>query len=171
MLALGFFQSYSSSWFYCDPNKFRRRLDALYRDGLQHSDVSVGFICLVLSSMALGRLFGQRPGLSPFSSASASFNLHKESEPWPGTEYFVLAQRLLPPALEHCSLEAVQSSLLMSLFLMLDEDRNLQYTYLGLSLRLAVALSLHRRGQDSTDDPSFAEESNRTFWTVYCLDR
>lgn len=162
-----FFQHHQSNWYYCDQRRFGARLAALYNSGLQSPLVTPGFVCFALSAMAMGCQFEHLHG-SPSMTDTDSCIV--SSGNLPGIEYFHASQRLLTTAIEYCSLDTVQSCLLIALYLVATRSPNECYTYLGIALRNAMIMSLHRMRQDAESD-SFSEESKRVFWTVYCLER
>ncbi|KIV93767.1 hypothetical protein PV10_04958 [Exophiala mesophila] len=163
-LISAFFHYGESNWYYCDQERFRKRLDSIYQHGIQSSEATPEFVCLTLMALAMGSHFQHLPTLS----RSYLQNMPDDDNRLPGRRYFEAAQQLLPYIMQHISIESVQSTVLMALFLLPVGQRKSNYTLIGLSLRMAMALSLHRRTFDTTP---LAEESRRVFWTVWCLEK
>lgn len=92
----------------------------------------------------------------------------KETERLLGGRYFQIARKLLPQIMLSVSIEGVQATALMALLLAPIGRRASSYSFIGLSLKMAVALSLHRLVMSA--DP-LMEESKRVFWTVWALER
>lgn len=151
-----------SNWYYCDQARFRRRLMSLYNYGVGSDEASPGFLSFVLMAMALGSHFQHLPStaISPENSFDNSRLL--------GRQYYEAAQKLHTALMQNITLEGVQTTLLMALFLLPTGRHTSNYTLTGLSLRMATALSLHKL---AADGDAQAEERRRVFWTVWCLER
>jgi hypothetical protein len=89
----------------------------------------------------------------------------------PGTRYFQHAQTLVPHIVASPCLEGLLSCLLLALYVLPIHNTNTCYTYLGLSLRIAICLGLHRKSASSDLSPTLSEIRNRIFWTTYSIER
>lgn len=159
-----FFHYGESNWYYCDQARFRRRLTSLYEHGIQSDEANPGFVSLAFMGFAMGSHFQHLP--TP--SVTYFQDRPEDNSRLLGKRYFDVAQRLQSHLMQHINIEGVQSTLLMALFLLPAGRRGSNYTLIGLSLRMAMALSLHRLAPD-TDQ--LTEESTRVFWTVWCLEK
>lgn len=168
-----YLQGHQSNFYYCDQNRFSTRLIALYDHGLDSPLVNPTFVCFAASAMAMGSLFEHLHNTSAnLEDGAAPAHTHEDTA-MPGTKFLQLAQRLLPATLERRSVETVQSCLFIAFFLLATDDLESYYTYTGIALRVAVALSLHRlkKCKESNLGEASFEESKRVFWTVYCIER
>lgn len=159
-----FFQYGESNWYYCDQGRFRRRLTSLYEHGIMSNEATPEFVSLTFMALAMGSHFQHLP------TSSTTYFQHgsEDNSRLLGRKYFDAAQRLHSHLMQHMSIEGVQTTLLMALFLLPAGRRGSNYTFIGLSLRMAMSLSLHRLGAAGD---SLTEESTRVFWTVWCLEK
>ena len=166
------FDNHQSNFYYCDKDRFRRRLTALYDYSSQRPLVSPAFVCFVLITMAIASQFEH---LDQASADMKNGTISDEEDrcSMPGIMYFRLSQQLLPAALEERSIETVQSCLITSFFLLATDNLDAYYMYTGLALRVSITLSLHLLKGDvgERSESAFVEESRRLFWTVYCIER
>lgn len=153
-----------SNWYYCDPDRFRQRLGSLYQYGEQSVEARAGFVSLSFMILAMGTHF-QHLTTSPPSYVEVG---EGDQSRLLGRRYFDAAKRLHAHSMERVSIEGVQATLLMALFLLPTGRRDSTYTFMGLSLRMAMALSLHRQVPNLRP---LAEETRRMFWTVWCLEK
>lgn len=86
--------------------------------------------------------------------------------------YYEAARSLLKPeVLESGSLNTVQAFLLVSNYLQKTDRPNTGYNYLGLALRLAMGLGLHRElPAASPASPVKRHRRRILFWVLYCFD-
>ncbi|KGO42972.1 Transcription factor, fungi [Penicillium expansum] len=91
----------------------------------------------------------------------------------PGTDLFAEALKRLPP-LHHMGGEgviAVEILTLITTYLQWCDRKHDAYLYIGLALRLAIALGCNLREIDQRCLPSQSAHRLRLWWTVYMLDR
>ncbi|OQE29255.1 hypothetical protein PENFLA_c004G04429 [Penicillium flavigenum] len=91
----------------------------------------------------------------------------------PGTDLFAEALKRLPP-LHHMGGEgvvAVEILTLIATYLQWCDRKHDAYLYIGLALRLAIALGCNLREIDQRCLPSQSAHRLRLWWTVYMLDR
>jgi len=84
-------------------------------------------------------------------------------------KYYAIAKKLLKP-LDDPDLYTVQTLILMVIYLMCSYKMSLCYTHLGVALRAAQRLGLHRK-LDYKFTPIELEERKRTFWAAYNIER
>lgn len=167
-LISAFFFYAEANWYYFDEPSFRDQLFGLYDSGLLPSVTSPKFICLALAVFAMGsqfvHLYHADHLNNPENMATAQTGI-------PGTRYFQHAQKLMPHIVASPSLEGLLSYLLLALYVLPIQNTNTCYTYLGLSLRTAICLGLHRKSASSDLSPTLSEIRNRIFWTTYSIER
>ncbi|KAJ5773311.1 hypothetical protein N7457_008207 [Penicillium paradoxum] len=91
----------------------------------------------------------------------------------PGADLFAEALRRLPP-LHHMGGEgvvAVEILTLIATYLQWCDRKHDAYLYIGIALRLAIALGCNLRESDQRCLPSQSAHRLRLWWTVYMLDR
>ncbi|KAE8332759.1 fungal-specific transcription factor domain-containing protein [Aspergillus sergii] len=163
-----FFRYAEANWYYFDEATFRSQLSALYSSGLSNSIADVKFICLALTVFSMGSQFAHLHQASPYSDPEG---VAIEQTGIPGARFFRHAQHLIPRIITCPSLEGVISCLLAALYSLPIHNTNTCYTYLGLALRCAICLGLHRKGIDSYAPQPLSEIRNRVFWTTYTIER
>ncbi|CZT25505.1 uncharacterized protein RCC_11238 [Ramularia collo-cygni] len=86
--------------------------------------------------------------------------------------YYEAARSLLKPeVLESGSINGVQSFLILGNYLQKTDRPNTGYNYLGLALRLAMGLGLHRELPSTSPASPFKRHRRRiVFWVLYCFD-
>lgn len=153
-----FFRYLESNWYYFDERRFRDMLGKLHHEEALTTPIGHSQICLLLLVLALGSSFA---------------HLHRQiSSPGvPGLEYYKAAMTLMPAVVAQGALESVQCCLLAALYALPTQKSIHHYTYLGLALRLAIGLSLHRNARDSDIVAQDREIRTRVFWTTYCIER
>lgn len=161
---MSFFKYGESNWYFCDQDRFRKRLAAVYEQGLDSDEATPGFVCFSFMTLALGSHFQHLLDVSQTQLSDSC----KGKNRLLGGGYFRVAERLLPQVIKSVSIEGVQATLLMALLLLPTGHRASSHSFIGLSLRMAVALSLHRLVASTN---SLMEETKRVFWTVWALDR
>lgn len=164
ILISAFFLYAEANWYYFDESSFRSQLFGLYDGGFSTTSTSLKFICLAYAVFAMG---------SQFVHLYQKNRLDNPNQTEiPGSRYFQLAEALVPRVIASPSLEGLLSCLLLALYVLPIENANYCYNYLGISLRMAICLGLHRGSSDSTPSPPSAREvCNRIFWTTYNIER
>ncbi|KAE8148490.1 hypothetical protein BDV25DRAFT_158169 [Aspergillus avenaceus] len=91
----------------------------------------------------------------------------------PGANLFAEAMRRLPPLhqLGEEGVIAVEILTLITTYLQWCDRKHDAYLYIGLALRLAIALGCDKPAQEQHCLPSETAHRSRLWWTVYMLDR
>ncbi|KAI1835735.1 transcriptional regulator family: Fungal Specific TF [Penicillium roqueforti] len=168
VLMASFFSYAEANWYYFDESSFRKQLFELYDSDLSPTYPSLKFICLALTVFAMGSQFVH---LYHADNSIALEAMTVVQAGIPGTRYFQHAQKLVPQIIASPSLEGLLSCLLLALYVLPIHSTETCYTYLGLALRIAISLGLHRKSTNSALSPSLSELHNRVFWTTYSIER
>ncbi|KAL3466990.1 fungal-specific transcription factor domain-containing protein [Aspergillus heterothallicus] len=140
---------------------FLQQLDDAYRhEGTAHWDPV--WACKLFVVLALGELY---------SCAPATGNALHASDV-PGTEYFLVATRLLQDLFEEPSLAQIETMLLFCFYSNALGRVNSAHMYSGMAIRLSTSLGLHRRIPSGCSLSAVEREHRvRLWWTVYVFDR
>ena len=99
-------------------------------------------------------------------------NPHLETiKPDIGVRFYQMACKLIPDIITIASLESVQACLLLAHYTLPLDTPGLAYTYLGLTLKMAIQNGMHRKYVGSEFNAHTIEVRNRLWWTAYSLDR
>ncbi|OKL61768.1 hypothetical protein UA08_02468 [Talaromyces atroroseus] len=154
----------SDSFFYFHQTAFRRDLDSIYAS---HDDQPLNCSCVVISLMvfALGSQFAHLASKpSPTPRPDLSYD--------PGVTFVDSIHPLVPNLIQVPSITSVQVFFLMAIYFLPSDARNQSYFYMGLALRIAISLGMHRRStMKYCADPRSAEISNRLWWSLYSMER
>jgi hypothetical protein len=115
------------------------------------------FLPLLYSAMALGSLFGKTDDREGYETSHAQ-----------GLAYFRTARHLMDIA-DCRDLAHIQAVVLMILFLQSTAKLSQCYAYVGIALRSACRMGLHRSAVGKFD-PVESETRKRLFWTIRNLD-
>lgn len=197
-LVATFFRSAQGNQFYIHPEIFSRKLSALY-DGthefglLKASDSkrSSEFICLMFMVFAIGSQFAEveTPSVEshqaypqdrskPFVPASAGtttldfaqLTVPKPAQS-PGWRFYEISRRLLADVVTSSSMTSVQVCVLQGIFLPSTKSRDAGYNLLGIALRMAINMGMHRSFGAEILHPHVRELRNRLWWSVYVAER
>lgn len=143
--------------FYHRPS-FIRDLDLLYEtDPDDYTNKQYKILPLVYSIMAVGVLFSmdkcERLGFKDVSE---------------GYKYFVAARKLIDIA-DARDTYAIQSIVMMIIFLQCSARLSTCYSYIGVALRSSLRAGLHRKVAHHFD-PIESETRKRLFWTIRKMD-
>lgn len=150
--------------FYDNEHRSRRR---------KVSDIR--FISIALLVFAIGSQFAQFK--SPSSPSTLPTTSAQSQQISPGVNFYKHARRLFPDVMARYSLEAVQVALLMAIFELPSNARDLAYFSLGTALRIAVANGFHRDmgavegGDENGREREKREITRRLWWSVWSLER
>ncbi|KAL4877790.1 fungal-specific transcription factor domain-containing protein [Aspergillus karnatakaensis] len=189
-----YFRFAQSGYFCIHPEIFSRKLVAFY-DGVnefaardaQSLKRSVEFISVLFMVLAIGSQFAEvgDPASDSAGASSASNNMHDSTLPFdlsqmripapsqnPGWQSYQVSRRLLPDILCSSSITSVQVCILQGLFLPSTTSRDASYNMLGLAMRMAINMGLHRSFHSYlTLNTHVRELRNRLWWSVYVADR
>lgn len=163
-----FFCYAEANWYYLNECSFRKELSELYDSGPSPTFSSIEFICLALTVFAMGSQFVHL--YRPNHSIDSGFMTTIEAEV-PGMRFFQHAQKIVPQIIASPSLQGLLSCLLLALYVLPIQSTEACYNYLGLALRIAISLGLHRKSAGSGFSPVLSEIHNRVFWTTYSIER
>lgn len=150
-----------------EQHYFRRKAlrDKVFRmhqsPGSSHSK-DHGWLCHWLAIIALGELYN---GIDTATS----------EDTLPGFAYYQQSVALLPQVAETPDIQYIGTLSLLCLFAFSMNRPNTAYMYVGVSLRAALALNLHRDPHEYPSERSSLSEAEmehqrRLFWTVYFQD-
>lgn len=197
-LVATFFRSAQGNQFYIHPEIFSRKLSALY-NGTHEFDLmnatdskrSNEFICLMFIVFAIGSQFAEVETSNvgsgqdyssghpqPFVPASSGIPLldfsrlrvPKPSKS-PGWHFYEVSRRLLADVVVSSSMTSVQACVLQGIFLPSAKSRDAGYNLLGLALRMAVNMGMHRSFGTDSLHAHVRELRNRLWWSVYVAER
>lgn len=193
-----FFRSAQGNQFYIHPEIFSRKLSAFY-DGTHEFDLqkasdskrSNEFICLMFIVFAIGSQFAEVETSNdessrkypsghpqPFVTASTGapilefsrLTVPKPSKS-PGWHFYEVSRRLLADVVVSSSMTSVQVCVLQGIFLPSAKSRDAGYNLLGLALRMAVNMGMHRSFGTESLHAHVRELRNRLWWSVYVAER
>ncbi|KAI9663980.1 MAG: hypothetical protein M1821_007471 [Bathelium mastoideum] len=141
---------------------FYRLLDRVYECGEENiGNTEQKFLPLLYAVLALGCLFA-----SDEHSTLEKYGYEDAIEQ--GFQYFKACRQMLDIA-DCRDLQSLQALIFMILFLQSSAKLSTCYTYVGIALRSALRLGLHRSFSDNFD-PIQAESRKRTFWVIRKMD-
>lgn len=197
-LVITFFRNAQANQFYIHPEIFNRKLNALY-DGTGEFDIqkasdskrSSEFICLMFMVFTIGSQFAEVeipaaestrcslkdqqavPGFADNDGRVTDLSrlvIPKPSRS-PGWPFYEISRRLLPDVVVSSSMTSIQICVLQGIFLPSAESRDAGYNLLGLALRMAVNMGMHRSFGAEALHPNVRELRNRLWWSVYVAER
>ncbi|KAK9237661.1 fungal-specific transcription factor domain-containing protein [Lipomyces kononenkoae] len=135
----------------------QRRLDELYStDPDDYTPDQINFLPLVYCYLAVGVLFTQ------------DMRDAERKDVDEGYRYFVAARKMIDIT-EARDTDAIQTVILMIMFLLSTARLSTCYSYIGIALRAALRLGLHRKVAYSFS-PVESEVRKRVFWTIRKMD-
>lgn len=142
------------------------------------------FICLMFIVFAIGSQFaevedtpghGQSSPRSTFVAGATSLDFSRLVIPKPaqspGWHFYQISRRLLSDVIVSSSMTSVQVCVLQGIFLPSTKSRDAGYNLLGLALRMAVNMGMHRSFGADGLHPHVRELRNRLWWSVYVAER
>lgn len=168
-----FFRFVETNFFYVKESWLQEKLDILYSSPTDISTNDAGWICAVLMVLAIGTQYAHMDsGPSVISSPSRPLGGDTSpSEPDVGMPLYHMATTLLPDVITIASLESVQACLLLALYAMPLDTQGLAYTYVGLTIKMAIQNGMHRKYNGQGFNSETVEMRNRLWWTAYTLER
>ncbi|RMZ13051.1 hypothetical protein D0864_00528 [Hortaea werneckii] len=152
-------------FFYFDQPRFMADLFEFYHQQDSQYSEDANFVCLALAVFALG---SQWTSLSkPPDCASVSTPEDQD----PGRLLYDAAQALVGDVIESSSLTSVQAIFVLSVYLLPASAFGAAFVYMGVALRKAMALELHREASYPTVSEVDRESRRRLWWAIYFLER
>lgn len=183
-----FFGFTQANFFYIHPEIFNRKLSAFY-EGRQEFDRQkdnktkspAGFTCVLFMVMAIGSQFAELES-GPNTDSSVELPLGDSRldfskipipapSPNPGWRFYEFARKLLPDVISSSSMTSVQACALQGAFLLSTNARDVSYNVMGLGLRMAINMGMHRSTSTSNLHPHVRELRNRLWWSIYSAER
>ncbi|KAK3990564.1 activator of stress genes 1 [Cladorrhinum sp. PSN332] len=152
-----------------DKSTFLRSVESCYRDPPSSSKF---FLCHFFLVQALGLLLAAP---APGTPQAALVERQLAAKPDRAELFFRTARTMCDPGagFEDADFWSVQALSLMTLYMLIISKRNTAYAYLGMAVRSAYALGLHR--EETMRDVIFTEAQmteRRNLWkTLFILDR
>ncbi|KAI1380424.1 fungal-specific transcription factor domain-containing protein [Hypoxylon crocopeplum] len=137
---------------------FYQRLKRMYARPPDPSDREDCLIyCQILLVFAFGQMY--------------SVNQWIGNEGPPGFVYFKHALKFLPDVHEDGSILFVEVLSYVAYYNQTINRRDAAYLYIGIALRMAIALGLHQEVSDQEIDDFTREHRRRVWWSTYSMDR
>ncbi|KAK4243766.1 fungal-specific transcription factor domain-containing protein [Corynascus novoguineensis] len=152
-----------------DKASFLRSVEECYRDPPSSRN---DFLCNLYLVLALGLLLAAP---APGSRDEAAVQRQLAAQPNRAELFFRSARSMCDPAsgFEDADFWSIQSLALMTIYMLIHSKRNRAYAYLGMAVRSAFALGLHR--EETMRDVIFTPAEmrvRRNLWkTLFILDR
>ncbi|KAJ3528390.1 hypothetical protein NM208_g10220 [Fusarium decemcellulare] len=143
---------------------------------------TIEFICILFMILAIGSQYADLEQDAPrdidypmLLAQSASSDLSTISTPKPtpnpGWRFYRISRRLLSDVVSTCSMTSIQACVLQGTFLVSTSAHDTAYNVLGLGMRMAVNMGMHRAVGADDLHPQVRELRNRLWWTLYTLER
>lgn len=137
----------------------------MYHQEDSHYKENASFVCLALAVFALG---SQWTALSkPTDCASVSVPEDQD----PGRIFYDTAQTLIGDVVQSSSLTSVQAIFVLSVYLLPASAFGAAFVYMGIALRKAMSIELHRESSDASTPEVDEESRRRLWWAIYSLER
>ncbi|KAL4896552.1 fungal-specific transcription factor domain-containing protein [Aspergillus ambiguus] len=137
---------------------FQRRLEQVYA---RSPDIGNREECLIYCQILLVFAFGQM----------YSINQWVDHDGPPGFQYFKHALTFIPSVSEDGSILFVEVLSYVAYFMQAINRRDTAYVYIGIALRMAITLGLHREVSDKELDDETREHRRRVWWSTYSMER
>ncbi|KAJ5806007.1 uncharacterized protein N7503_003609 [Penicillium pulvis] len=85
--------------------------------------------------------------------------------------YYATALQYVPTICDTRSIENIEAMVLLVVYHLRTASSHGMWYMIGLAMRTAIDLGLHRKANESNMDPFAAQMRRRLFWTVYYLER
>lgn len=166
-----YFKFAQTNCFYVEEKWLRSKLALLYERPGDVTSGDAAWICAVLMVLAIGTQFAHlAAGPPPVSTANSSDD-ESSAEEDVGLTFYQTASKLIPDIITIASLESVQACLLLAHYALPLDTQGLAYTYLGLSIKMAIQNGMHRKYGGVDLDAWTIEMRNRLWWTAYTVER
>ncbi|KUI62281.1 Activator of stress genes 1 [Cytospora mali] len=143
---------------------FFERFERLYEKPAENYDMEDNrFLGLLYAAMAVGCMYNIAE-----EDIDNQMNYHEATEE--GMKYYTSARILLQDITECRDLTTLQSLLFLILFLQATANLSACYAFLGIAVRIALRMGLHRHLPHANFTPLVSELRRRTFYFIRQLD-
>jgi len=133
---------------------------------------SASWLCSLYSIFALGSAGTSEEGAVASAYLARDSGSLVSSDPRSSKDYLALAKSLVPRVCDEADVDSVQALSVLSLALQTSCFRTTSYLYVGLAVRIAFSLGLHRdKSHLYPRSPVEKEYARRVWWTLYLLDQ
>lgn len=158
---------------YFRRQKLRSRLSQMHQNPESSESKDHGWLCYWLSVLALGELYSEGRVASCAIRDGAHYEPH--SDCLPGYDYYQQSVSLLQQVAEAPDMQFIETLCLMTIYAFALNKVNTAYMFVGIALRAALSLDLHRDPSTTSSKRSYVpdkdlEHQKRVFWTVYFQD-
>ncbi|KAI5792825.1 fungal-specific transcription factor domain-containing protein [Pyronema domesticum] len=159
-----FFTHVNSVYYVLDRSEMEEIVTVVYAGQLLHATITarnrdIGFVNAVC---AIGTFF-----LCPSGGQQEQQQAQQD-----GMLYFDVARSMLEDVYESADFWSIRLLLLFALYMQYAAKRNAAWTYVGLAIRIAESLGLHRIWSIELSEKPLEERRRRlVFWSLYVLDR
>lgn len=136
-----------------------------------------GWLCHWLAVLALGELHStdKETQVDPLDPLGSAMPISEGTVEPPGAEYYHQSVSLLQQVAENPDVQYIETLCILALYAFSMNRVNTAYMYVGVGMRAALSLDLHRSPQDFPSERSNLpadeiEHQKRLFWTVYYQD-
>ncbi|KAF3763992.1 hypothetical protein M406DRAFT_95506 [Cryphonectria parasitica EP155] len=171
-----YFQFAQVNCFYAEESWVQKKLEFVYEAPGHVTSEDSAWVCSVLMVLAIGTQFAHMAAspLNDAGSATTKTNtptLPSGADSDVGVTFYHMASKLIPDIITIASMESVQAFLLLAHYALPLDTHGLAYTYLGLSIKMAIQNGMHRRYAGTDLDAWTVEMRNRLWWTAYTVER
>ncbi|KAF2725959.1 hypothetical protein K431DRAFT_238279 [Polychaeton citri CBS 116435] len=156
------------SFFYFNRAKMLCDMDDFYENSTSKHRSDPSFLCLAHATFALGSHWIQRARPRGSEEAISSAVPDRGN---PGQLFYDHARSLVPDVIDTPNLRSVQAIFILGTYLLPVNANSSSHIYLGLALRKATALDLHKEADLYGTDEDDRETRRRIWWSIYALER
>ncbi|KAL4807383.1 fungal-specific transcription factor domain-containing protein [Aspergillus unguis] len=106
-----------------------------------------------------------------YAIGATTMQLSEKYDYVPPERFYITALQQVPAMCETRSVENVEAMTLLVVYHLRSASSQGVWYMVGLAMRTAIDLGLHRKANESNLDPITAQMRRRLFWTVYYLER
>ncbi|KAF2149225.1 hypothetical protein K461DRAFT_230991 [Myriangium duriaei CBS 260.36] len=163
-----FFMHACDSYFFVERKLLEETLRTAYRAPSRFGSEDAGKIAIILLVFAIGSQYAQLESSKDTGKNSTSIS---DLDQQLGLIFYQEAVQLLPDIIHLGSLESVQYTSLLAVYMLPIDAAGLAWIYSNLSIKLAIQNGMHRKAPKGLANTPWAEVRNRVWWTIYCIEK
>ena len=161
-----FFSHACDNYFFVECKWLDQKIYDAYNTPQKLNNGDVGTLAVILLIFAVGSQYAHLEASQGKDDPATS-----DWDQQLGSMFYQKAVRLLPEILHLGSLESVQATLLLALYMLPIDAAGMAWMYANMSMKLAIQNGMHRNPPKSFTGTSKAEVRNRVWWTAYCIEK